>query len=566
MIIRQLINEALTPLTGDVAVPEVIHLEHPADLAHGDFSTNIAMVLAPKLGANPRDLAEKIALRMDDNKGEAIERVEVAGPGFINIIVSDSFLADTVATILDEGDTYGTNTDLAGKVVMVEYTDPNPFKEFHIGHVMTNTIGESLARIFVASGAEVHRANYQGDTGMHVAKAIYGMEETAHERPPDDADPQLHAVYLGTAYAIGAQAYENSDEEKQKIQEINKHVFEKDSKEINELYEVGRAWSLQYFETIYARLGTAFDHYYFESGTGSIGKRLVEEHLGDVFVDSHGATVFLGEEYGLHTRVFMNSEGLPTYEAKELGLAMLKYEDVPYDYSFVVTGNEVREYFQVLMKALGQIRPELAARTKHIAHGMLRLVGGKMSSRTGDVITAVSLLDNARDEVLNVMDNSEIAYDERKEIAEMVAVGAVKYAIVRQHSGKDIIFDFATSLALEGNSGPYLQYTYARTQAVMRKAGEMTPSVGGERPEVGTVERLLYRFPEVVRRAKDTYEPHHIATYLYELAQAYNTYYGTTKILDESEHVPYRLALTAATGVVLKNGLNFLGIVAPERM
>jgi arginyl-tRNA synthetase len=258
--------------------------------------------------------------------------------------------------------------------------------------------------------------------------------------------------------------------------------------------------------------------------------------------------------------VFINKEGLPTYESKELGLAKIKYDAFPYDTSIVITGNEVNDYFRVLLDAMQKIFPELAAKTEHYSHGMLRLPTGKMSSRTGEVITATWLLDEAKANIVNNVSGVE------ETVAEAAAVAAVKYSILRQSKGKDIIFDFAQSLSFEGDSGPYLQYTYARTCSILGKAGKVPVAVENAHKDYGVLQKLLVRFPEVVLRASEEREPHHIANYLIEVAREFNSFYGNTMILDETPDQPYKLALTKAVGTTLKNGLWLLGIVAPDKM
>ncbi len=546
-----------------------ITLEHPEELSHGDYSCNIAMVLAKQVAQNPRELAEKIVAEINERKPKEVFKVEVAGPGFINFYLSPEFFILQNKEILKAGEKFGSNKNLKGEKTVVEYTDPNPFKEFHIGHLMSNTIGESIARITEVNGAKVKRACYQGDVGLHVAKAIWGIQKKSKGNIKN-------AYELGQAYAMGAASYEENETAKGEIIEINKKIYSHDDKEVNKIYDFGRKISLKYFEEIYKVLGTKFNNYFFESKTGIFGKEIVEKNIGKVFEKSEGAIIFKGENYGLHTRVFINKEGLPTYEAKELGLAKIKYDKTKYDKSIIITGNEVNEYFKVLLKAMSFIFPDLASKTLHISHGMLRLPEGKMSSRTGKVITAVSLLNDVKEKVFEKMDGRGMNKKEKEEIAEKVAVGALKYSILKQVNGKDIIFDFDKSISFEGDSGPYLQYSYARARSILRKSKEekIYPVKWNSEfnrvkkvVDICDLEKIIYRFPEVVARAGGEYSPHYIATYLIELASAFNTFYGQGKIVDkEDAESPYKVVLTESFSIVLKNGLNLLGIQAPERM
>ena len=340
-------------------------------------------------------------------------------------------------------------------------------------------------------------------------------------------------------------------------------IYNRTDSHINDLYDRGKKWSLDYFETLYVKLGTEFDYYFFESKAAERGKNLVEENP-EVFEESKGAIVFPGEKHGLHTRVFLTSEGLPTYEAKELGLAEMKYEAFPYDISVVVTANEVTEYFKVLIEALRQINPELSRRTRHIPHGLLRLRTGKMSSRTGDVLPAEELIKDAETAVAEKMEGVK-----KDKVTEKIAVGAIKYSILKQAIGKDVIFDRERALSLEGDSGPYLQYAYTRAQSVLKKAKRegVDINASSSSPKAITeVEQMLYQFPEVVMRAEEEYAPHLVVTYLTKLAGAFNSWYAKEKILDGTSEVPYKLALTKAVSVTLENGLWLLGIKVPEEM
>ncbi len=544
-----------------------IVIERPADIAHGDYATNAALAYSKVAGISPRELAGKLMEKILETPNEEIKELEIAGPGFINFRLSDEYSAQALKEALEQGKGWGRNEILKGEKVIVEYTDPNPFKEFHIGHLMSNAIGESISRIVEASGAETKRACYQGDVGMHVAKAVWGILNTEVIDENGNWKNQINEVALGKAYSRGAQAYEADLVAKEEIIELNRKIYSREDEKVNTVYDFGRKESLDYFETIYKKLGTNFDYYFFESETGKFGKELVLENPAIFEHGEGGAIVYKGdEEKGLHTRVFINSEGLPTYEAKELGLAKIKYDTQPYDTSIVITGNEVNAYFRVILDAMSKVFPDLAEKTVHISHGMLRLPTGKMSSRTGDVITAESLIADTKEKALAKISKELFSPSEQEELAEKVAIGAIKYSILRQASGKDIIFDFEQSLSFEGDSGPYLQYTYARTRSLLEKAGEKKIDALGAHEGTSTLHKYLLRFPETVLRANEEREPHHIATYLIELAREFNSFYGNTMILDDSKDESYKLALVKAISQTLKSGLHLLGISAPERM
>ena len=466
---------------------------------------------------------------------------------------------------MEVGERYGQNNLYTNKLVVVEYTDPNPFKDFHIGHLMNNTIGESISRIIEASGAKLVRACYQGDVGLHVAKTVWGVKRMLLDNPAIKKDFFGNFFGLGKnpkiwgrAYAFGAAKYEALETAKKEIVEIN-HI-----------YNVGRKVSLNEFEKIYKILGTKFDEYFFESQTEKFGTDLVLNNISNgVFEKSDGAVIFRGENYGLHTRVFINREGLPTYEAKDLGLAKLKYDRIPYDKSIVITASEQDDYFKVMLKALEAIYPDIAKKTTHLSHGMLRLPSGKMSSRTGQVITGESLLEDIKINVLEKMKDRAMTESEKKEVAEIVAVGALKFSILRQVAGKDIIFDFDKSLSFEGDSGPYLQYAYVRAMSVLEKAAKnnIKGDLSKMPVEIFELEKIISRFTEIVERAGKDLAPHYIVTYLLDLASTFNAFYANNKIVDREDfNSAYKVAITEVFARVIKNGLNLLGIKVPNKM
>ena len=563
--IKNLINEALKNLGiegGDFAI------EHPVDLKMGDYSTNVAMVLSKKLGESPRELAQKIVTELHKNLPKEIEKIEPAGPGFINFYLSKDFFVESLKEILGNKD-FGKNDLMKGKKVMVEYTDPNPFKPFHIGHLMSNSIGESIARLVEYSNAETIRANYQGDIGLHVAKAIWGL---IHKGKPDEyLSTEDQAEYIGVCYSFASNLYEDDENTKKEIDTINKKIYTKEDPGINELYEWGRKVTLEAFETVYKKLGTKFVHYFFESEMAPIGKKIVLENTPHVFEISDGATVFKGEKYDskLHTRVFVNSQGLPTYECKEIGLTVTKFEKENPDLSIIITAIEQGDYMRVVQKAVSLIHPDYEKRMKHITHGMLRFATGKMSSRKGNVITGESLIKDVSGSILEKIKDRDFTYAEREKVSTQVGVAALKYSILKQGSGSDVIYDFEKSISFEGDSGPYMQYSYARAKTLLDKASRegIVPSTEKTDGDTIQIEKMLYRFPEVVSRASAEFEPHYVAGYLIEIARVYNSFYGNTQIINKEDNTsPYKVALTAAFAEVMQKGLYLLGIETPEKM
>ena len=570
--IKKLIKDALENL--NIEVSDFV-LEHPEDLKNGDYSTNVSLAIAKSIERNPKELAEKIVVEINRlNVDKNIEKIEVAGNGFINFYLSRKFFGRSIEEIVNKAENFGKNKTLEGKKIMVEYTQPNPFKPFHIGHLMSNAIGESISRLVEFSGADTARANYQGDVGLHVAKAIWGLLQKG--MPEEHFSNTAKAQYIGECYAFGAGEYETDTKTKLEIDEINKKIYTREDEKIDDIYNWGFKITMEAFEDLYKMLGTKFDFYFLESAMADIGREIVENNMGRIFEESDGAVVFKAEKYNkegqpkLHTRVFITSQNLPTYETKELGLTAEKFKTEPeMNLSIVVTASEQMDYMRVVQKAISLIHPEFENKMLHITHGMMRLSTGKMGSRKGNAITGESLLNDARDAILEKMTDREFSNDDREKIATDVGVAAIKYSILKQGIGGDIIYDFEKSISVDGDSGPYLQYSYARANSILEKAQKenILPDPHAFPPEIFEVEKLLYKFPEIVLRSAQEYEPHYIANYLIEVARAYNSFYGNNMIVDKEDKTSsYKVALTYAFSFVMKTGLHLLGIEAPNKM
>lgn len=536
--IKTAVSIALKDLFG---VDAEVELTRP-DEQFGDYSTNVAMQLAGQLQQNPREIAQKLADTLTNL--DKIEKAEVAGPGFVNFRLTDATLAVAAWSA----------TDLPrindGKEILVEFGDPNPFKEMHIGHLYSYIVGDSISKLLESTGATVRRLSYHGDVGLHVAKAIWGMRKAG-------VNADNIGENIGVYYAQGAQAYEQDEQAAEEIRAINERIYAQDDPEINQLYELGRERSFAYFDQILSQLEVKNDRRYLESQSAATGLDFVRRNTGMVFSESDGAIVYQGEKVGLHTRVFITSKGLPTYEAKDLGLAELKNQDFPdATRSIIITAHEQSEYFKVMLAALGEFDPSLADKTTHLAHGFLSLSTGKMSSRTGDVYGAVSLLSDVEAAAKELYPGSE----------PHTYLGAVKYGFLKHRLGSDIVYDIEEAVSLEGNSGPYLQYAHARACSILEKAGN--------EGEIGQIDfdeaerslaRKISEYPDAVARATDELMPHHITNYLYELAQSFNRFYEKSRIIDD-ERQALRLQLVKSYQNVLKHGLALLSIEAPERV
>ncbi len=635
---QEQISQAVKQALAELGIFEVdFVVERPSDLSHGDYATNVALVASKKVGKNPKELAQELREKLLSEKSSGrlsaessavgfqtfsqeifhsvIEKIEIAGPGFINFYLSKKTVTKEIADAATKDD-WANNAIYAGKTVMVEYTDPNPFKKFHIGHLMSNAIGEAIARTLEAAGANVIRVNYQGDVGLHVAKAIWGCQHKdmmdLKNRPTNFHLGETPDAYIKNNwdifYQFGNAWYEMPDSgAKKEIDDLNREIYkvlaeEQENKEVSNselllIYRDGRNVSLEHFEKLYKILGTEFEHFFFESKSTPEGLMLVKKHIGDVFEESKGAIVFKGERVGLHTRVFITSHNTPTYEAKDLGLLQLKKETEPsLDLSITITANEQNDYFKVMLAAAKEL-PEvqdIANKTQHVSHGMMRFASGKMSSRKGNVITGESLLNDLTEASKERMHGRELK--DANKIAQQVAVGAVKFAVLKQGSGKDIVFDPEKSLSLEGDSGPYLQYALTRARSLLRKAegfeaksdaaktgasaagqqGDATAPAfaasGLERSESAaqslersSLERTLIHFPEVVARAARELEPHYVTTFLTELASLFNSWYAAERVIGSPEQ-EYAVLLTKAFEQTMQKGLTLLGIPTPEEM
>ena len=368
---------------------------------------------------------------------------------------------------------------------------------------------------------------------------------------------------MSEAYVRGNKAYDEDEAAKQQIKELNKRIYDIQTandhdSSLAQIYWTTRQWSYDALDQFYLRIKVKFDKYYPESQTAPIGLEIVKRELGNgVFEESDGAVVFRAEKYGLHTRVFINNQGLPTYETKDVGLAILKDRDYHFDKSLIITGNEQEQYMAVVYKAIEQFAPELVEKTTHLTHGMVRLAGNvKMSSRAGNIIKATDILDAAAEASKEVSGKDD----------ERVVLAAVKYSFLKQRIGGDIIFDPKDSVSILGNSGPYLQYAHARARSILKKASaasaeNISDLMDSERP----LALKLSRYSQVVALAAAELSPHQVCTYLYDLAQVFNRFYEQNRVIgDEREETRLRLVETYAGR--LKDGLELLGIEAPERL
>ena len=530
-----------------------------ADDLRADYSTNVAMVMAKQVGKSPREIAEKITefLKRDNFPFD----VEVAGPGFLNFISRDEYWKSVLAEYGRDFDKKISQDVYSGKTVICEFSDPNPFKVLHVGHLYTSVVGDAISRIVEFAGGKVIRANFGGDVGLHVAKTIYAVMRD--NKTTDDIET------IAECYVEGARAYEEDEQAHTEITRLNKMIYQiaesaektysdPEMTRVAELYWKGREVSYQYFEEFYQKIGVKFDKYYPESKVASRGLAEVRAHTPEVYEESDGAIVYKGEKDGLHTRVFINKEGLPTYEAKDVGLIFAKWDDYHFDKSVVITGNDIIDYMKVVLTSISKYAPELVEKTQHITHGNVRLPGNeKMSSRKGNFVKAVDVLNGVEALV------SEAAAGK----VSAVALGAIKYAFLKYKIGGNFDFDMKESVSTTGNSGVYLQYSAVRAKKILKN--QTAESSRKDEWELNEYEKKLIqkmaRYERALAEVVADLVPHKLTNFLYELAQEFSRFYEHVKVAG-SEYEAQRMEIVGLYLKIMLHGLFLLGIEVPEEM
>ena len=555
----------------------IVDLEHPADMSHGDWSTNVAMQLARVLRRAPIAIANELVSLLDTDKPAAVQRIEAVAPGFINIYLNERSLLDGLKSIREQKEAYGTTAIRLDRTVMIEHTQPNSHKEVHIGHLRNNSMGMAEVHIHKAIGYNVLSVTYGGDVGPHVAKCLWGLRGI-DLNAVETVEDKVHAIQA--AYIRGTQAAATDPAVEEEVKAINKAVYQKTDPALLELWQKTRDWSIEMHQKVYKRVGAYFDRYYWESEVWERGMAEVKKRVGTVFEESQGAVIFDGEPYGMHKRVFVTSQDTATYEAKELGLERLKMDEYPIDFGVIQTGTDHIDYFRVVLTALALVFPEMAGKFNSEHFGMVNIPSGKMSSREGNVVLAEDVLDemHRRSYEEIAKRTPDMPDGDKHTAAEIIALGATKYALLKYEPQQDIIFDPDVTLSFTGDSGPYLQYVCVRIQSMLDKGrakvlqpAESSTDLAAWSITLTTQESTLLRkltlLPEMIIRSALEYKPNYLTTYLFDLAQSYNDFYQACPVLSvEKPLAQARLALSAATGQVLKNGLNLLGISVPDRM
>ncbi len=542
---------------------------------NADYSTNAPLKLAKELRKNPMEIATEIAGELGGRERSSEQIAFPTPPGFLNFTLSDTFLQTGITAVVTDFEQFIYSGANRGQTVICEFSDPNPFKVLHVGHLYTSIVGDAISRLYEYSGAKVIRANFGGDVGLHVAKTMYVLAQK------DPADLTIEDI--AKCYVEGTALYDDDPAAHAKITELNQAIYRINAEDdhstpLARLYWQGRELSYQYFNDFYDQIGVHFDKYYPESTVANLGLAKVKEQLErGIYEYSDGAVIFNGEKYGLHTRVFINQAGVPTYETKDVGLIFAKDRDYHFDKSIVITGGEQKDYMAVVLKSIEQYAPALVEKTTHLTHGLVKLKGGvKMSSRKGNFLKAVDVLDLVRAELKSQYGSED----------NVISLAAIKYAFLKYKMGGDIIFDPEDSVKMTGNSGPYLLYSAVRAKKILDKvtvAGRrVTPSEGdphgassdvGEETTAGPVAttpehnlaKKLLEYKGVLDEAVAEMAPHKLATYLYELSQSFSRFYEHCPVAGTPEESE-RANLVKAYLNVMTHGLGLLGIDIPEEM
>lgn len=550
------LEQKIAQIVHDVlGVDVAVELTRPEE-KFGDYATNVALQLSKQLGRNPRDIAEELAARVRTVLEEQVSEVTIAGPAFINLRLSDQDLFRGVQEPVRPG-------IYAAKTTVIETNNPNPFKAMHIGHAFNAILGDTIANLLDAGGAQNHRVSYHGDIGLHVGRSMWALLKyidgdisKLHKIAPGDRN-----TFMSKMYAEGTKAYKEDTAAKAEIERLVELSFTLDEPLFKAVYDTCITWSFESLEEILQRLGTKpVEKRYLESQADAMGVETVKAHVGTVFKESDGAVIFEGDKHGSFTNVFVSSRGRGLYAARDLGLMRLKHQDFHPDKSYIVTAEEQRAYFVGVIKAAELTLPELKDVTVNISTGTVKLATGKMSSREGDVLEVSWLFDQVEEAVR--ARGAEPTYD--------TVLGSLRYQFLKVRIGGDVIFDASEAVSITGNSGPYLQYAHARACSILAKSqtapdAPHTLSDAGLNSGERTLVRKMSEYPEVVSQAVTEMMPHHICTYLYELAQEFNRFYENNRVIGDPRESD-RLVLVSAYRGILSNGLKLLGITAPEKM
>ena len=532
----------------------------------GDFQTNFAMMNSKIIGGNPRKIAEELVNNIPEN--EVIEKLEIAGPGFINIFLKDSFVSKYVGLMTSEKYEF-KELDTHGDII-IDYSSPNIAKRMHIGHLRSTIIGDSVKRLCNFLGYHTVADNHIGDWGTQFGKLIVGyhnwLDKDAYEKNPIE---ELERVYV---------EFTKQSEEHPELEDIAREELKKlqDGDEKNyKLWQEFIKVSLQEYNKLYTRMGIHFDTYYGESFYHPIMPSVVEELVekGLAVEDQGAKVVFFDEKDNLHPCIVQKKDGAFLYSTSDI--ATIKFRRENYDVNKIIylTDERQQDHFKQFFKITEMLGWDIEK--VHIWFGIMRFADGVFSTRKGNVIRLEQLLDEGKKRALEIIEekNPNLSAEEKDNIAEVVGVGAIKYADLSQNRQSPIIFEWDKILSFEGNTAPYLQYSYARIQSILRKAEEIGKPLN-EKFDMKISEKAernlatyLTLFPTMALRAGEAYKPNLLTDYLFELAKKFNTFYNSCPILNQEDDVLFsRLVLIDRVAKTLKTGLDLLGINTVNRM
>ncbi|MFH1608644.1 MAG: arginine--tRNA ligase [Patescibacteria group bacterium] len=555
--INNLIIEALENLNLE-KVDFVV--EHPENFDNGDYSTNVAMVLAKKEKQKPKDLAQKIVEKiLEDNSRHYVEDIQVAGNGFINFYLDKKFFVEQTEKILKEKEDWGKNELGDKKKIIVEYSSPNIAKPFTVGHLRSTIIGDAISNILIFSGFEVIRDNHIGDWGTQFGKLMVAINKWGDIKQIEKSENAIKL--LSELYIKFHEEAEKNPELEDEARASFKKLEQKDEEYIN-IWKKCVELSKKEFERIYFKLNVSqFDstngESFFEDKMKEVLDDVKQKNIGK---ESEGAFIIeFPEEKKLSPLLLLKKDGSSLYGLRDLATDKWRKKIYGDDIKIInEVGSEQTEYFRQIFEAeemLGYFKKDQRI---HVAHGLYRFLDGKMSTRKGNAIWLDDIIKEAE----------KRAGEINPETREMVALGALKFNDLKRDSLKDIVFNWEEILNIKGDSGAYLQYTAVRANSIVENSVGLSLHDKKEIPEeIINLERMLYRFPELVERSSEEFTAHHIASYLVQISSEFNNFYANTKILDEENRFAgYHLDLVKAFFQTTKNALNLLGIQIPVKM
>lgn len=569
------IQKAITETVGEDIL---FSLDITSDKHHGDFATNAFFALCKKEGMSPRECAEKYVVELHEKVKDIVDRIECTPQGFVNFYLSKESVYE-----INRKESIDIHTRYDDTKILIEHTSPNLFKPFHIGHLMNNTIGEFVARALSLSSSHITTLCFPSDISFGIAKALYVLQKDGGIKQDIFTEKEEEIVtYLGECYVRGIALYTEHPELEKDIRALSFELYtaiddkEAQKSDVYMLWKKVRDINTHYFETVVKSIGSALGSPIFESDVSSRAFTLVQENTPHVFTESEGAIVYIpGEERkDINTAVFINSEGHPTYEAKDIGLIEKKfteYGDV--DYSFTITDTEQIPHFNVTFAAVEKINgiwKERIEKSHHVPHGRMLFKGQKMSSRLGGVPLALDVIALIEEEVRERAGEKieHLSKEEKEKLTREIALSALRISVLRSKPGLAINFDPEASLSFLGDSGPYLLYTHARSFSLLEKGKEKgyIPNFG-DGLSVTECEKHLVSFDVIMEDVVETLSPQKLVSYLFKVAQSFNALYAQTHILtDNKEESEHYLAIVKRVRYVLNKGLYVLGIEAPEKM